>query len=503
MTEILSALGMSKRFGELLALQDVSFRLDKGEIRALCGENGAGKSTFVKLLTGLYKPDTGVISIDGRAVSIESARHAEKLGIGIVSQELSLAPHLSILDNIWLGSAETPLFYKAADLRRRAHEAMARLGAGDWDLDRHVGELSLGEQQIVEIARLLARDTKVMILDEPTATLSDIEIERILSVLRKLRELGHSIIYISHRLGEIFELCDSISVFRNGRHVATEPAEAMNREQLIELMIGRTFSDMYPSAETRALPAGEVSVTGLNVSGAVHDIGMVARRGEITCVAGQLGSGAAVITRALAGLVPGASGDVRLDGKPVGLGSVRQALQQGIQFVSEDRAGEGIFPELTVLDNLVASRLADHNRGGLISWREMREIGARLAEAATVDKSRLKSHAGVLSGGNQQKILFGRALERGQPSVLIMNEPTRGIDVGARADIYRLMRAFCAQGNAVIMMSSDLEEVVGMADVVYTIFRGRNVGRYDRDAVDMSRILADITHPRQAAGASK
>ena len=505
MTEVLSTTAICKRFGGLQALDDVTFTLRSGEIRALCGENGAGKSTFVKLLTGLYRPDGGVIRLDRREVSIESPRHAEELGIGIVSQELSLAPHLSILDNIWLGSAETPFFYRSRSLRQRARAALATLGADNWDLDRPVGDLALGEQQMVEIARLLARNAKVMILDEPTATLSDVEIARILDVLRRLRALGHAIIYVSHRLGEIFQVCDGVTVFRNGRHVATKPVAEVDRDRLIEMMLGRASSDMYPPRSGEAARQGGLSVRRLHIADSVRDFDFDAPRGKITCIAGQLGSGAGLITRALAGLVPGATGDVRLDGAPILLGSVARALRHGIhgiEFISDDRAGEGIFPELSVLDNLVATRLDRHAHAGMLSWRELDRVGKSLAATVTIDAARLPAAAGVLSGGNQQKILFARSLERGAAGVLIMNEPTRGIDVGARADIYRLMRLFTERGHALIMMSSDLEEVSGMADIVYTVFRGRNIGRYEGAAVEMERILADMIHPSGVAGAA-
>jgi len=499
MAEVISTLSLSKKFGQVQALADMSFALQAGEIRALCGENGAGKSTFVKLLTGLYRPDSGTIRIGGRDVEIAGPRHAEQLGIGIVSQELSLAPHLSILDNIWLGSSETPLLYRSNKLRRRAGEAMATLGLGDWNIDRKVSELSLGEQQMVEIARLLARNAKVMILDEPTATLSDVEIERILSVLRKLKARGHSIIYVSHRLGEIFEVCDTVSVFRNGRHAGTQTVASLDRDGLVGLMLGRSLEDMYP-AHMDVRRDGALEMRGLAIPGVLGDISFTAPRGCITCIAGQVGSGATAIARTVAGLVSNAAGEMSLDGQRIAIGSVPRALSNGIQFVSDDRRGEGIFPELTVTDNLVATRLETGARAGFLSWRRLAAIAARLAALATVDRARLRSHAGVLSGGNQQKVLFGRALDRARTGVLVMNEPTRGIDVGARADLYTLMRKFCEAGNAILMTSSDLEEVVGMADRVVTIYRGRIVGLHEDTEIEMHRILTDITHPAAASG---
>jgi ABC-type sugar transport system ATPase subunit len=493
--ELLSVDRISKSYPGVKALQDVSLSLAAGEIRAICGENGAGKSTFVKILMGIVQPDAGSIAVDGQRRTIRGAREAQALGLGLVAQELSLAPHLSILDNIWLGSAEVPLLHRRAEFRRRAREALAALGLSEWDLDRRVGTLAIGQRQLVEIARLLARNARVLILDEPTATLSDADIERILGILKNLSRQGRSIIYITHRLGEVFRLCDTVTVLRNGQHVATEPVSAVTREHLVELMLGRSFEEMYPPSATHAADGGGLVIQHLHVPGVLQDFAMTAPRGRITCIAGQIGSGASMITRALAGLVPDATGTVTIDGELLPLGSVPACVARNVLFVSEDRAGEGLFHHMRGLDNLIANRLQRHRRAGVLSWSGLRRIGRQLAERVGVDVRRLTSRSTNLSGGNQQKLLFGRALERGRPGVLLLNEPTRGIDVGARAEIYRIMRELCAQGNVLIMTSSDLEEIVGIADVVITMYRGRAVARYEGEQIAMAAILADITHP--------
>lgn len=500
--EVLSIRGLSKFYGGIPALRDVSFSLGAGEIRAICGENGAGKSTFVKMLMGITAPDAGTIAVNGTVRTIRDVRHAQSLGLGLVAQELSLAPHLSILDNIWLGSAEVPLWHRTAALRERAERAMTKLGVGNWNLDQQVAALTIGQRQIVEIARLLARDANVLILDEPTATLSDIEIARLMTVLRAVRDQGRSIIYISHRLGEVFDLCDSISVFRNGEHPVTAGVSSFTRESLIEAMLGRSLKDMYPAKGGGADHIGGLRVKDLSVAGAFTDVSLDAPRGKIVCIAGQIGSGATAVTRALAGLIEDASGDVSVDGRRVPLGSVRDAVAQDIMFITDDRASEGIFLSLSVLDNAVATRLGDYGRSGFVSRQRLRQVGARLAEKVGIMRRQLRVQARNLSGGNQQKLVFARAVERTRPGVLLMNEPTRGIDVGARADIYRLMRAFCDAGYALVMTSSDLEEVVGMADIVYTIYRGRMVARYAGDAITMPRILRDIAHPNASKEAA-
>lgn len=500
MAEVLSVEGLGKSYTGVRALHEVSFSLGPGEIRGICGENGAGKSTFVKILMGITQPDSGSIRIAGRAREIPGPRQAQGMGLGIVAQELSLAPHLSILDNIWLGSAGVPMLHRRQALRERAQRALDALGVGDWDLNGQVGTLTMGQRQIVEIARLLARDAQVLILDEPTATLSDSEIERILAVLRELKAQGRSVIYISHRLGEIFELCDTVTVFRNGECVATKPVQEVSREGLIELMLGRPFDEMYPQHHANPDAGNALVIERLTVPGMVHDFSAVAPRGKILCVAGQIGSGAAMVTRAAAGLLPDAIGRLTLDGKTLRLGSVPHCVARNVFFLSEDRAAEGLFPPMKVLDNLVATRLHAHAPLGVLSWRALRRIATDLAERVGVDRNRLGTAAVNLSGGNQQKLLFGRTLERTEPGVLLMNEPTRGIDVGARAEIYRLMRKLCDLGYALVMTSSDLEEVVGIADIVVTMYRGRTVARYEGERIAMSTILADITHPAEQAG---
>jgi ABC-type sugar transport system ATPase subunit len=496
--EVLSVRGVSKTYPGVAALQDVSFSVHPGEIRGLCGENGAGKSTLVKILMGIVQPDTGSIAINDQPQIVRGPQHAQGLGLGLVAQELSLAPHLSILDNIWLGSADVPFLHRRMSLRLRAQQALATLSLADWDLDRPVSSLTIGQRQLIEIARLLARDARVLILDEPTATLSDADIERILGILKDLRAQGRSIIYITHRLGEIFDLCDSVTVLRNGQHVATQPVSEVTRERLVELMLGRSFKDMYPKTATRADQGIRVTVEGLNVPGRLCNFSMVAPRGRIVCIAGQIGSGANLVTRALAGLAPSATGNVTVDGRPIRLGSVPHCVMQNVLFVSDDRATEGLFPQMTVLDNLVATRLDASARIGILSWPALRRMGDSLAERVGLDRHRLKSQSITLSGGNQQKLLFARALASAEAGVLLMNEPTRGIDVGARAEIYRIMRELCDLGAALIMTSSDLEEVVGIADIVITLYRGRAVARYEGDDIAMASILADITHPIQA-----
>lgn len=502
MPELLEIDQLSKRFGAVAALKDVSFSLAAGEIRALCGENGAGKSTLVKILMGVHRPDSGRVLIDGQPREIRSPQAAQQLGLAMVAQELSLAPHLSVLDNIWLGNRQVPFLHRQPALKAKAQATLDQLDAGHLDLRRPVGTLTIGERQLVEIARLIARDARLLILDEPTASLSDVEIERIFGALRSVRASGRAALYVTHRLGEIFELCDSVTVLRNGEHVATRPVSDVTRAGLIEFMLGRKLEDMYPAARSRTADDAALTVEDLSIPGAAAGISFAAPRGKIVCLAGQVGSGAQAVPRAFAGLVPDATGRVRVNGADLRLGSVRRSLARNVLFISEDRASEGVFLGRSVLENLVALRLADHRRLGFLSWPGLRAAAARSAEKTGIDHRRLAARAADLSGGNQQKLLFGRGLDFGRPGILLMNDPTRGVDIGSRAEIYRLMRAFCEIGFALLMTSGDLEEVVGIADIVITMFRGRLIARYEGDQIAMQPILADITHPVAASDAT-
>ena len=492
MSTLLRIKDLTVTFGNLQALHGVNMDLAAGEIRALCGENGAGKSTLIKAVMGIHQPDAGIIELDGSACRVTDPQEAQALGFAMVAQELSLAPALSVLDNIWLGSKSVPAFYRRAFLRDKARSALDLLQV-DIGLDEIVGNLSIGQRQIVEIARMLARDARMLILDEPTATLSDVDIEHLFAVLRRLRDNGHAILYVTHRLGEVFDLCDSVTVLRNGRHVCTDSVAQLGRDRLVEAMLGRSVSEMYPPPLGNSERQGGLTVKNLRVPGVCQSVSFEAQRGKVICLAGQIGSGAGTVIRAIAGLIPSSVGEICLDGRPL----TRKKRRSFVGFISEDRAQEGLFNR-SVLENLMAAQWEDHSRFGMIKWSSVHRRAGELAGSVGIDKNRLAANAFTLSGGNQQKLLFARAAGGVLPGLILMIEPTRGVDVGARAEIYRLMRQLCARGYSLVMTSTDLEEVVGVADVVLPMYRGKIISIYEGAAIDIAEILLDITHPRDA-----
>jgi ABC-type sugar transport system ATPase subunit len=485
---------VSKSFGPVQALKSVSLDFYPGEIRAICGENGAGKSTLVKILAGIERPDSGAIRFGGQPCTLASPLEAQRLGIAMVAQELSICPDLTVFDNIWLGSVEVPFFHRKENLRQQARDALALLGAEHINLDVSAGLLPMGERQLVEIARMLTRKARVFILDEPTATLSDREIDRIFVAIERIKREGHLVIYITHRLGEVFRICDNITVLRNGQLVGTSKVAETDRKRLIEQMLGRPFVDMYPEHDYVSGEAA-LEIEHLDVPGEVENVSAVVPRGDIVFIAGQVGSGAETVVRAVAGLVYDAVGTIRVNGRAMRLGSADTSFKHNVYFVSGDRAEEGIFCSLNVMTNLIATRFNRFARFGFLDRGALRKQALQLASRVGIDPRRLRSRADELSGGNQQKLAFGRCIDQAAKGVIVLIEPTRGIDIGARAEIYQLMREFCAQGYGLLVASTDLEEVIGVADVVYTMYRSRVINQYRGKDINMQQIVADITHP--------
>jgi ABC-type sugar transport system ATPase subunit len=504
---VLEIEGLSKSFGPVRAVRGLSLDVRAGEVHAVCGHNGAGKSTLVKTLVGLVRPDEGVIRFEGEELSLRNPQHAQSHGIALVNQELSLVPELSVEDNIYLGGVGVPLVYRRRRLSEGAREVLDQLGLRHVQLGTPVETLSIGERQLVEIARLLVRDARLLILDEPTATLSKPEIERVFRATRDLVAQGRSVIFVSHRLDEVFELCDRVTVLRDGQRVATHEIHEIDRRALIAQMLGEMEGVKTMQEHEHIVPGADeivVRIEGLTVPGSVDGVSFALERGIITGLAGQVGSGTSTILRALGGLVPTATGTVEVRGRRVLLNTPRRAAAAGVLYVPNDRQREGLFLGQTVERNLTVSRLRRLSRLGVLLRRRIRRTARELATMAGVSVERLGSPAASMSGGNQQKVLLGRALQLEGTALLALDEPTRGVDVGGRAEIHNLVREAARKGTAVIFSSTELDEVLDLADVVVTIFHGRIVSVVPRAEASASAILADMTttHAAERSAAS-
>jgi ABC-type sugar transport system ATPase subunit len=493
---VLRMQGIAKRYGSVTALHGVDFTLVRGEVMALLGENGAGKSTLVKILAGLERPDSGTIEIDGQAARLRSPSQALHAGVAYVTQELSIIAPLSIAENICLGGDGGQPIWTGRALARRVRPYLDLVGLAHIDPATPAGDLPLAQQQLVEIARLLSRDARILILDEPTAALSDAEIAVVKSVVRKLAAEGRSVIYVTHRLGEVFEIADRVTIFRNGRSFEPVAVKTLDIDELIEHLLGRRLEQMFPE---RGDARGEavLALRDVIAPGLRRPVSLDMHKGEILGLAGQLGSGANAILRAVAGVVPRDGGTITLRGRPLNPRTVRDAIGMGIAYCSDDRKRDGIFAVRNLYENFTSAALPRITVGGLLSrGREVR-LATELAKFFEVALNRLDSHAGKLSGGNQQKVALGKWLGI-QPSILLVEEPTRGVDVGARAEIYRHLRTLANQGLCIIFASSDNQEVLGVADSIATFFRGRLVRVTRAERMRPEDLLRDVTHPDEA-----
>lgn len=485
---------VSKAYGAVRALRGVSMAVRRGEIHGLCGHNGAGKSTLVKVLVGLVHPDEGEVRVDGQPVALHGTHDAQRHGIALVDQELSLVPDLTVAENLFLGSVGLPFVRLQRREHQRARALLHRVGLSHVSPRTLLQELSMGERQLIEIARLLGRDAKLLILDEPTATLTDAEIERVFAAVRAVVAGGASVIFVSHRLGEVLSFCDRVTVFRDGALVGTRSVQDLKREDLVGMMLGEQGMSGRMSVESRVRRDGGVRVEGLTVPGRLWDFDLTAQPGTVIGLAGQIGSGASEVLRAIAGLEPRASGLVAIDDRPLALAAPKRALRAGVHFVSNDRKGEGLFLEQSIADNLLATRLDQMSFLGVLRRRSMRDQARSLAELVGVDVQRLGARVGAFSGGNQQKVFVGRCLDRPDLRLLLLDDPTRGVDVGGRAEIHRLVKHAGASGATVLFASSELDEILELSDEVVVLFAGRVVARHGREQATAAAVLHDMTH---------
>ncbi len=487
---LLDARAVTKSFAGVRALKGVSFQLHAGEVHALVGENGAGKSTFIKIVTGAERADSGTLVIAGTSVTHLEPHTARALGIAAIYQQPSLFPHLTVAENIALALEHLQPWRRVnwATRRQRATDLLARAGA-PIDVERLVESLSMPEQQMVEIAKAIGSDARIVIMDEPTASLSAREVERLFSVIARLRQDGAGIIYISHRLEEIAAVADRVTVLRDGETIATRPAGDVTRAELIRLMVGRDLAAVFPK---RAVPLGSVALEVRNLThrgSGVHDVSLAVRSGEILGIGGLVGSGRTQLAEVLFGLQPAHAGEISMRGQPVRITSPADAIKAGIGYVPEDRRQHGVILELSIAANASLASLKAVSPHGLIDAAAERAAGSRYVDELRIKTPGVMTEAGTLSGGNQQKVALARWLSIG-PAVLILDEPTQGVDVGSKAEIHGLMQTLAERGLAIIMISSELPELLGMSDRIAVMQSGTIRGILTREEATQATILA-------------
>ncbi len=482
-----------KAYGTSVAIESADLEVGPGEVMALLGENGAGKSTLVKILAGLEQPDAGSIEIDGREWKLRSAGQARAAGVGYVAQELSIIEQLSVAENVFLGDDSFGWRRSPARMARAASPYLARMGLGEIDPLTSAGSLTVGERQLVEIARLLSRKSRVAILDEPTAALSEIEIERVERAVKELAAQRCAVVYVTHRLREVFRLSQRVTILRNGKSYPSASTSDLTVEQLIERMLGRRLDQMFPRKATTLGPDVASVASGVTV-GLRRPASIAVRRGEILALAGQVGSGATTILRLLAGLTPLAGGSMTLAGKPYRPGSLREAISAGVCYCSDDRKRNGIFANRRAIETLSSPSLGRVSRLGVIDSGAERKFALGIAERFGIDQRYLSRSTGQLSGGNQQKVALGKWIGVA-PRLLLVEEPTRGVDVGARAQIYDHLRALADDGVGIVFASSDTQEVIGLADRIATFYHGRLVRVVAAGDATVELITRDVTMP--------
>lgn len=490
---ILSMEHINKSFPGVKALDDVALNVRKGTVHAVMGENGAGKSTLMKVLLGIYKKDSGTIWFNGEERNFKGPQDALHNSLAMIHQELSGVRQLTVAQNIFLGKEPT---YKGTGLinkRKMVQDTQALMDELGIDIDPNtkMGALSMSKQQLCEIAKAISYDADLIIMDEPTSSITESEVEHLFRIIRSLLDKGITIIYITHKMDEVFQICDDISVYRDGKYINTVAAKNSSQEQLIEMMVGRQITELFPK---EFVPIGEtlLKVDGLRKDGMFEDVSFELRRGEILGMAGLVGAGRSEVMETLFGVRKKDGGKIYIDGKEVEISNPRQAIAHGMALLTEDRKFNGCFLPLSVQLNIVMAALPQLCKGIFVNQKLTREKATEMKDAMAIKTPSLEQAIGNLSGGNQQKALVGRWLLT-NPEILIIDEPTRGIDVGAKSEIHRLITSLAKQGKGIIMISSELPEVLGMSDRVIVMSEGKLVGILDREEASQERIMLYAT----------
>lgn len=481
--------GISKYFPGVQALQDVSFKVRPGTVHALMGENGAGKSTLMKVLLGIYSPDSGSIRFDGQDHTHMSIRSSLTHGISMIHQELTPIPHMTVAENIFLG--REPVYGKTGwvnhrELFQQTRDLFRELEI-NIDPTKKMTQLSIASMQMVEIANAISYDSKLIIMDEPTSAITEKEVAHLFRMINSLREKGVAIIYITHKMDEVFQIADEVTVLRDGRYVGTKPSTEITKHQLISMMVGRELTNFFPKEDAEITDV-KLEVRDISLEGKFRNVSFEVRKGEILGIAGLMGSGRTEVIESVFGVYPPDSGEILVDGKPVVIRRPLDAIRHGMGLLTEDRKLSGLFLPLSVRDNMVYSNINDYVRPGGLDFKKMNADCERQRKALDVRTPSLQQLVVNLSGGNQQKVLIARWMLT-EPDILILDEPTRGIDVGAKSEIHKLMTKLAQSGKAIIMVSSEMPEVLGMSDRVVVMCEGTVAGELSRADATQERIL--------------
>ena len=484
--------GIDKSFGSNQVLKQAGFTLESGEVHALMGENGAGKSTLMKILTGVYTKDAGTVLVDGKEVNYKNPQEAEKAGIVFIYQELNVMFDLTVEENLFMGKEIHGKFGMCdrKAMQKKAREALNTLGV-DISPKTVMSELSVGQQQMVEICKALMADAKVIIMDEPTAALTQSETVALFKVIESLRKKGVSMVYISHRMEEIFELCDRITVLRDGSYIGVKNIPETNMNEIVKMMIGREIGERYPSRDVK-IGKEVLKVKGLTRKGTFHDVSFSVRAGEVLGVSGLMGAGRTEIMQAIFGNLSYESGSIEIDGKEVKISNPRQAMEQGIGFITEDRKTEGLMLDKSIRENISLCNLGRISKSSVISKEAEKNMVAEAIKDLHIKCFGPYHECNNLSGGNQQKVVLAKWILT-NPKILILDEPTRGVDIGAKKEIYSIINKLAAQGVAIIMVSSELPEVLGMSDNIMVVREGEVRGIISYEEANQERVMTLAT----------